>query len=349
MGIFQNLIISASSFQTNMESQSQMRQEMIQSLNPYEYHHEESDSDERGIIKQEFHDKIFHACVNDIKEEKDDENYYDNSEYPYQELETNPLELETNGIKDERESSDLIPKSEIKSEEFDDYEDYGNDEAYPFNQENYEKGYEITKPFICAICNARFTAKTSLNTHMASVHEGKKHYCDLCGANFNHRQSLKGHIASVHEGNKPFICMVCQKTFAAGKSLRYHMAAFHEGGVKKPHKCSWCAIAFHSKYKLSEHIDSVHEGKRPFQCDKCEKSFSRKSVLRIHEASVHDGEKPFSCDSCGAAFAVNSKLTRHICTVHERISGDSEEQLIKGKLHKKKGYSNVKLVKQDFL
>ena len=72
-------------------------------------------------------------------------------------------------------------------------------------------------------------------------------------------------------------------------------------------------------------------------------------LLWIHEVSVHDRKKPFSCDSCGAAFAVNSKLTRHICTVHETISGDSEEQLIKGKLHKKKGYSNVKLVKQDFL
>jgi hypothetical protein len=81
MDIFQTLIIFTYSFQAKMESQSQIRHEMIQSLNPYEYHHESEASDERGTIKQEFHDRVLHACVNDIKEDND-ENYYDNSEYP---------------------------------------------------------------------------------------------------------------------------------------------------------------------------------------------------------------------------------------------------------------------------
>merc|ERR1719500_1986462 len=69
--------------------------------------------------------------------------------------ENDPLSFVTNGIKEEN-SSNLIPKCEIKSEEFDDYE---NQEAFPFNEGNYEEDYEVTNPFLCDICNARFTAK----------------------------------------------------------------------------------------------------------------------------------------------------------------------------------------------
>ena len=40
-----------------------------------------------------------------------------------------------------------------------------------------------------------------MNSHMESVHEKKKPYkCDICDANFTEKQGMVSHIQSVHEG-----------------------------------------------------------------------------------------------------------------------------------------------------
>ena len=47
------------------------------------------------------------------------------------------------------------------------------------------------KPFKCDICNANFGQNVSLNTHVATVHEGKQEFkCDICNANFRQKGSL---------------------------------------------------------------------------------------------------------------------------------------------------------------
>ena len=196
-----------------MASKTHFNQDLLLPL-PQSLQQYSGESGKNGIRKHEIHNNLEnYAYVDHIKEEVEDDE--ENNEYPYQELD-NPLELPlSNGIKEE--NSDLIPEEEIKSEDF----DYDNEDPYYLteNNENYEV-YDFGKPYQCGICNAKFTAKTSLSTHVASIHEGIKHNCKFCGANFNHKQSLKGHISSVHEGSKPFICLLCQKTFAVGKSLR---------------------------------------------------------------------------------------------------------------------------------
>ena len=45
--------------------------------------------------------------------------------------------------------------------------------------------------------------KGNLNTHISSVHEGKKSFkCVICGSCFTKKQGLIKHIASMHEGKK---------------------------------------------------------------------------------------------------------------------------------------------------
>ena len=36
--------------------------------------------------------------------------------------------------------------------------------------------HKVKKDFKCDVCDARFTKKTSVNSHIASVHEGKKSF-----------------------------------------------------------------------------------------------------------------------------------------------------------------------------
>ena len=67
------------------------------------------------------------------------------------------------------------------------------------------------KPVKCSICSATFTRKSSLNRHVASVHEGKKPHnskkpfkCNICNSAFTRKSNLKTHSASVDDGKKLF-------------------------------------------------------------------------------------------------------------------------------------------------
>ena len=57
----------------------------------------------------------------------------------------------------------------------------------------------------CEICEAYFSAKTSLNRHIASRYDKQILYsCETCNSKFAQKGNLKRHIVSVHEGEKFF-------------------------------------------------------------------------------------------------------------------------------------------------
>ena len=69
---------------------------------------------------------------------------------------------------------------------------------------------EKRKSLKCMICDASFTGKSSLKTHIASVHEEKKPFkCIICDDSFAESGKLKTHNASVHENNKPHKYIIC--------------------------------------------------------------------------------------------------------------------------------------------
>lgn len=56
------------------------------------------------------------------------------------------------------------------------------------------------KPYSCEICNARFTARTTLRVHM-DIHNGvsvKKFGCNLCSIKFDRKYKVKAHQLKVH-------------------------------------------------------------------------------------------------------------------------------------------------------
>ena len=98
--------------------------------------------------------------------------------------------------------------------------------------------HDRKKPVKCSICNATFTRNSSLNRHVASVHEGKKPHdgkkpykCDICRAVFTRKNALKNHYASVHDGKKLFDCNICNTTFIQKKSLKEHADSVHDRNV----------------------------------------------------------------------------------------------------------------------
>ena len=79
------------------------------------------------------------------------------------------------------------------------------------------------------ICNNTFSKKSNFQTHLVSVHEGKKPFqCDIFSGTFQStsglqsridsvqlwtKNDLKRHTSSVHEGKKAYNCVICSVSF----------------------------------------------------------------------------------------------------------------------------------------
>ena len=49
------------------------------------------------------------------------------------------------------------------------------------------------------ICNTNFAQKSTLNTHVLTVHEGKKQFkCAICDATFGKKSTLYNHVETAH-------------------------------------------------------------------------------------------------------------------------------------------------------
>ena len=175
--------------------------------------------------------------------------------------------------------------------------------------------------------------------HIASVHEGKKHFkCNICDAGFTQKASMNGHISSVHEGKKPFKCSMCDASFSGKRKLNEHIVTVHE--KNNDSKCDACDARFTKKTSLNSHIASVHVGKKPFYCDICGASYTKfgvESSCCVHSwrkegfqvwhlwekfckkrnLSLHERKRPFNCNICGTNFTSNHNLKKHIGSIHE--------------------------------
>ena len=100
----------------------------------------------------------------------------------------------------------------------------------------------------------------------------------------------------------------------------------HENGVEvavqppvigKKFPCHICGGQFSSKANVSNHISSVHDGKKDFVCTECDKSFSYKTSLKTHKKRVHDKLK-VACPQCDSQVGSAYYLKKHIESVHEK-------------------------------
>uniref|UniRef100_A0A0K0DCJ5 Zinc finger, C2H2 type n=1 Tax=Angiostrongylus cantonensis TaxID=6313 RepID=A0A0K0DCJ5_ANGCA len=92
--------------------------------------------------------------------------------------------------------------------------------------------------------------RVAWETHVAEVHCSSKRYrCDTCNAQFSSKDSLVSHMR-YHPGLRAYRCTICTKSFCRSTSLALHMK-MHITGHR--HFCQICGRWFKSLSSLNEH------------------------------------------------------------------------------------------------
>lgn len=120
---------------------------------------------------------------------------------------------------------------------------------------------------VCKECDARFTAATSLRSHMrVHVKSAGSRACRACGANFNSAQNLTRHqrhcrtlakqadLLPGHRG-RDFMCTLCLATFWSRAHVKKHVREAHT--MQHAFKCPVCVASFRSQRSLNMHL-KVH-------------------------------------------------------------------------------------------
>ncbi|OXA40385.1 hypothetical protein Fcan01_24843 [Folsomia candida] len=193
----------------------------------------------------------------------------------------------------------------------------------------------------CHLCDLRFGSKTSLATHLSTIHAtqplddltqfevtdrppGRTKFrnfrCPDCSKVIGQVQNFLNHRL-IHSGEKPHPCPTCGLAFRKKGTLQRHCESQHLKEEKK-FLCEHCPKSFLFKYTLVAHQNLMHpEGPRAsFLCSKCPKEFTLKRNLERHMILVHEQLRSYKCPLCDKAFKQNAHLRYHLKT-HENPGG----------------------------
>ena len=181
-------------------------------------------------------------------------------------------------------------------------------------------GNNFEKLLKCKFCFVKTKSKADLESHILSIHGGKKPECTICHTTFWKEHHLKTHMKNAHNQKPSYSCHICGKKIADKDYMRRHIATVHEG--TKPFKCSLCDSCFSTKQYVKKHIETVHgapvEERKAWPCDVCKKEFTTKGALKTHITGAHE-EKKFRCEICNVSFAFKQGMESHNKFLHEGI------------------------------
>ena len=108
------------------------------------------------------------------------------------------------------------------------------------------------KPYVCFICDRRFTTHQLLQRHQATHSDERKFKCNICPDEryFKTKNALVKHKLFHYEPK--FTCAHCNKKFYTSSNLNEHMKYHFE----PTYSCAKCSKKFHTSSSLKRHEKS---------------------------------------------------------------------------------------------
>lgn len=79
--------------------------------------------------------------------------------------------------------------------------------------------HQQSMPYSCTLCGKAYSTSTGLKHHM-EVHEGKTFLCPICDAKFTRKGTIKTHMKSVHKLSQ---CSTCGEILRIGEAYNQHV------------------------------------------------------------------------------------------------------------------------------
>ena len=170
----------------------------------------------------------------------------------------------------------------------------------------------------CKVCS-KILKRSSIKTHMETVHEGvKRYFCELCGNSYTSSNALLNHIKAQHEKKWEYKCSRCERSYNTKATLKQHFDAHH---LKINHQCTKCGKVFPYKTGLRKHDIVSHQKRKDYQCYHCGKEFYYVHSLNSHVRILHEGkvDPEAKCHICNKQLRRKGQLQRHIDIVHKKL------------------------------
>ena len=115
--------------------------------------------------------------------------------------------------------------------------------------------------------------------------------------------------------NTLYECTICDYATKRKSSLSRHMRQSHETDRSEGFKCDDCGKSYTEKFRLANHIEVEHRGKR-WICDTCGKSYKSSEALNVHMKVRHTNTAKYKCSICQKTFMERDLYYGHI-SMHE--------------------------------
>jgi len=127
----------------------------------------------------------------------------------------------------------------------------GKSQPFEIKTEDTTERDEMLAPYLCTVCDKRFTMKSALTRHR-QVHNVESVYsCSECETSFSTQSASRWH-QNIHTAQK-YSCTQCQKYLLSQHSLSQHKN-IHTG----KYKCTECGRCFTTQYQLEKHMLKLH-------------------------------------------------------------------------------------------